>query len=85
MHNKIITGAAGQQLHVKKDSQDVSTLVIKQTWGTSQMNVLAAVPSPEKLCVLQDQRPQKAASNELSNSDIRITHQLIPSCHLPAS
>lgn len=42
------------------------------------MNALAAALSPEELrCVLQDQRPQKAALKELSNSDIRINHQLI--------
>lgn len=61
-----------------KESQDISMLVIKQASGTSWMNMLVAVLSPEELhCVLQDQWPQKAALKELSNCDIRINHQLI--------
>lgn len=78
MSSKIITGAAGQQLHVRKGSQDINTLVTKQISGTSRANALAAALSPEEpRCLLQDQWPQKAALEELSNSDIRINRQLI--------
>ena len=60
--SKIITGAAGQQLHVRKSSQVISTLVRKQILGTSRVNVLTAALSPEEpRCALRDQWPQKAA------------------------